>query len=87
MSDSTVLTIGTALYRAWSSNRQIDVLVNNAGWLRGTVVGLDGHGVVFQEEGDTHLVLRLEAVVAVRIESSAAQTSVNPEPYLTVAAS
>jgi len=87
MSDSTVLTIGTALYRAWSSSRQIDVLVNNAGWLSGTVVGLDGHGVVFQEAGDTHLVLRLEAVVAVRIESSTAQTSVDPEPYLTVAAS
>ena len=51
MSDSTVLTIGTALYRAWNSNREIEVLVNQVGWLSGTVVGLDGHGVVFEEAG------------------------------------
>jgi hypothetical protein len=87
MSDSTVLTIGTALYRAWNSNREIEVLVNQGGWLSGTVVGIDGHGVVFEEAGQTHLVLRLEAVLAVRIESSAAKVSVHPEPWLAVAAS
>ena len=86
MSDSTVLTIGTALYRAWDSNQKVDVLVNHAGWLNGTVVGVDGHGVVFKEAGDTHLVLRLEAVLAVRIDRSAAQPQPT-EPWLAVAAS
>jgi hypothetical protein len=87
MSDSTILTIGTALYRAWDSNCEIDVLVNQAGWLSGTVVGVDGHGVVFLEAGQTHLVLRLEAVLAVRIEDRAAKVPQQVEPWLTVAAS
>jgi hypothetical protein len=87
MSDSTILTIGTALYRAWDSHREIDVLVNQAGWLSGTVVGVDGHGVVFKEAGETHLVLRLEAVLAVRIDTGAAKVPQQAEPRLAVAAS
>ena len=85
MSDSTILTIGTALYRAWDSHREIDVLVNDAGWLPGTVGGVDGHGVVFKEAGQTHLVLRLEAVLAVRIESNAAKVPQQTEHRLEVA--
>jgi hypothetical protein len=86
MSDSTILTIGTALYRAWDTHREIDVLVNQGGWLSGTVMGVDGHGVVFKEAGDTHLVLRLEAVLAVRIDSSAVKPQ-HTEHWLAVAAS
>jgi len=86
MSDSTILTVGTALYRAWDAHREIDLLVNDAGWLRGTVVGVDGHGVVFREAGQqTHLVVRLEAVLAVRIDSKAAKVPQQPEVRLEVA--
>ena len=87
MSDSMILTIGTALYRAWDSQCEIDLLVSDAGWLSGTVVGVDGHGVVFQEPGQTHLVLRLAAVLAVRIDSNAAKAPQPNEHWLELAAS
>jgi hypothetical protein len=85
MSDSTMLTIGTALYRAWDTQQEIDVLVNQAGWLTGTVVGVDGHGVVFKEQGQTHMVLRLEAVLGVRIETSATVPEQHEPPELRLA--
>lgn len=71
MSESTILTVGTALYRAWDTHREIQVLVTGAGWLTGTVSGVDGHGAVLTEASQTHLVLRLESIQAVRIEVAA----------------
>lgn len=80
MSDSTILTIGTALHHAWDSRREVQVLVDGGGWVTGTVAGVDGHGVVFKETSQpTHLVMRLEAVLAVRIEPPASKVPQQPD--------
>ena len=58
MHDSTLFTIGTALRRAESNHLPVEVLVQGH-WLRGTVAGLDGHGLVLSTYSE-HSVVRLE---------------------------
>ena len=65
MHDSTLFTIGTALRRAESNNLPVEVLVQGH-WLRGTVAGVDGHGLVLSTHSE-HSVVRLESIIAVRI--------------------
>jgi hypothetical protein len=65
MHDSTLFTIGTALRRAERSNLPVEVLVQGH-WLRGTVAGLDGHGLVLSTHSE-HSVVRLESIIAVRV--------------------
>ena len=67
MSDSTVYTIGTALNRAKDAGATVSVLVAGQ-WEVGMVVAVDGHGVIL-DGGSAHLVIRMEAVAAVRIRS------------------
>ena len=72
MSDSTIYTIGTALNRACDNDVPVQILVEGQ-WMTGHVVVVDGHGVVLQSDDLEHSVVRMEAVAAVRIFSSAPQ--------------
>jgi sRNA-binding regulator protein Hfq len=65
MHGSTIFTIGTALRRAEANNVPVEVLVYGH-WLRGTVAGVDGHGIILSTHAE-HSVVRLEAISAVRI--------------------
>ena len=65
MHTSTLFTIGTALRRAESNHLPVEVLVQGH-WLRGTVAGIDGHGLVLSTHSE-HSVVRLESIIAVRI--------------------
>jgi sRNA-binding regulator protein Hfq len=66
--DSTLYTIGTALNRARENDVPVELLVGGQ-WVRGQVVGVDGHGVVLDCEQGEHSVIRIESVDAVRIHS------------------
>jgi hypothetical protein len=70
MSDSTIYTIGTALNRAHDNDVPVQVLVEGQ-WMTGHVVIVDGHGVVLQSDDLEHAVVRMDAVAAVRVFSSA----------------
>ena len=70
MSDSTIYTIGTALNRAHDNDIPVQVLVEGQ-WLTGKVVVVDGHGVVLQSDELEHAVVRMDAVAAVRVFTTA----------------
>lgn len=59
-------TIGTALERAREGGSYVEVLVDNT-WLSGQVVASDGIGVVLDNHGQEHCVIRLEAIAVVRV--------------------
>lgn len=63
-------TIGTALERAREGGLRVEVLVDNH-WLDGLVVASDGLGVVLDNEGHDHCVVRLESITAVRVCAAA----------------
>jgi hypothetical protein len=64
---STLYTIGTALRRAHAHHLQVALLVESH-WMVGSVVAVDGHGVLLDlVEDDEHSVVRLESVSAVRV--------------------
>ena len=66
---STVFTVGTALRRAENNHLPVEVLVHGQ-WLRGTVAGVDGQGVILSTHSE-HAVVRLESISAVRDEDGA----------------
>jgi sRNA-binding regulator protein Hfq len=71
--DSVVYTIGTALNRAHDNNISVQILVEGH-WLSGSVVAVDGHGVVLNSvENQAHSVIRMDSVSAVRILAEAPQ--------------
>lgn len=59
-------TIGTALQRARDAGHLVEVLVEGQ-WITGTVVASDGIGVVLDNHGLEHCIVRLENVAAVRV--------------------
>ena len=65
MHSSTIFTVGTALRRAEDNNLPVEVLVYGH-WLRGTVAGVDGEGVILSTHSE-HAVVRLQSISAVRI--------------------
>ena len=71
-SSSTLFTIGTALRRAEDNHLSVEVLVNGQ-WLRGTIAGMDGEGLVLSTHAE-HSVVRLSAISAVRIPESMTET-------------
>jgi hypothetical protein len=73
-SPSTMFTVGTALRRAESNNLPVEVLVHGH-WLRGTVAGVDGQGVVLSTHTE-HAVVRLESISAVRVPETMADAPV-----------
>jgi hypothetical protein len=64
--DSTLYTIGTALGHARERTMAVQVLVSGH-WLEGFVRGVDGHGVVLVSDSLEHSVVRMEAILAVRV--------------------
>jgi hypothetical protein len=72
MSDSTVLTIGTALRRACSTDVEVHVLIQGS-WLAGRVLAVDGHGVVLSEtHTDANIVLRLADISGLKADGHVA---------------
>ena len=67
---SMMYTIGTALERAREAGSTVEVLVDNH-WLEGLVVASDGVGVVLDNRGEEHCVVRLERISAVRVGARA----------------
>lgn len=63
-------TIGTALERARERTLLVEVLVDGH-WLEGLVVASDGHGIVLENGGDDHCVIRLERIAVVRVGARA----------------
>src|SRR4051794_14996360 len=74
-------TIGTALDRAREGGLPVEVLVEG-NWLEGLVVASDGHGVVLENGGEDHFVVRLERVSAVRVSAEAPRMGVVVDPDL-----
>ncbi|MBA2465306.1 MAG: hypothetical protein H0V42_10075 [Nocardioidaceae bacterium] len=73
MSNSSVLyTIGTALNRVHDRDVPVQVLVEGQ-WMAGTVVAIDGHGVVLTGDDLEHAVIRMQSISAVRIFAPAPQ--------------
>jgi hypothetical protein len=72
MHNSTLFTVGTALRRAESNGLPVEVLVQGH-WLRGTVAGLDGQGVILSTHAE-HAVVRLESISAVRVPETMADS-------------
>ena len=70
MNDSTIYTIGTELNRAADNDVTVQVLVSGE-WISGTVVAVDGHGVVLHSAELEHAVVRMEAIAAVRVFTEA----------------
>lgn len=67
MNGSLIYSIGTALNRAHDNDIMVEILVQGE-WLRGHVVGVDGHGVVLcTDDNLEHAVVRMEAITVVRI--------------------
>lgn len=75
---TTLFTVGTALRRAEDNGLPVEVLVQGH-WLRGTVAGLDGQGVILSTHAE-HSVVRLESISAVRVPETMAD-SPSAEPF------
>jgi hypothetical protein len=71
---TTIFTVGTALRRAEDNHLPVEVLVQGH-WLRGTVVGLDGQGVILSTHSE-HAVVRLESISVVRVPETVADSPV-----------
>ena len=63
-------TIGTALERAREGGHVVEILVDNH-WISGLVAASDGLGVVLDNAGLEHCIVRLERISAVRVASRA----------------
>jgi hypothetical protein len=63
-------TIGTVLSRAADSGHDVEILVSNH-WVSGAVVANDGVGVVIDNGGQDHCVVRLDMIAAVRVHGEA----------------
>jgi len=66
MESSLIYSMGTALNRARDHDIAVAVLVGGE-WLAGSVVAVDGHGVLLETDEFEHAVVRMEAVQAVRV--------------------
>ena len=71
---STIFTVGTALRRAENNHLPVEVLVQGH-WLRGTVAGVDGQGLILSTHSE-HSVVRLESISAVRVPETMADAPV-----------
>ena len=65
-SSSMQYTIGTALDRARDNGHVVEVLAEGH-WVSGLVLANDGIGVVLDNEGREHCIVRLERIAAVRV--------------------
>ena len=68
MSGSMLYTMGLALTRAADLGFDVSVLVEGQ-WMHGHVAAYDGTGLVLEQAGGTHSVVRVERVAAVNVHS------------------
>ena len=61
-----MLTVGQALDRAMHEDQEVRVKLGSE-WLTGRVLNTDSQGVVLADENGDTLVLRMEAISAIRI--------------------
>ncbi|RJS45193.1 hypothetical protein [Nocardioides cavernaquae] len=69
MSNSMIYTMGTALDRAHEAGALVQCLVQGQ-WLGGSVMAVDGHGIVLARGDNEHVVVRLEDVSALRVQGA-----------------
>ena len=69
MSNSMIYTMGTALDRAQEVGALVQCLVQGE-WLAGSVMAVDGHGLVLTRGDSEHVVVRLEDVSALRVQGA-----------------
>lgn len=65
---STLYTIGTALDRAQQEGHVVELLLEGH-WVKGTVMACDGTGVVLEGIDEDHMIVRLDKVAAVKVNS------------------
>ena len=69
MSSSSMLyTMGMAISRAADLGYDVSVLIDGQ-WLEGRVAAHDGTGLVLEQDGGSHSVVRMERVCAVTIHA------------------
>ena len=73
-----ILTVGTALRHAHDQGVPVHVLVGMT-WLDGTVIDVDGEGVMLESPTGDSLVVRIAGVTAVRVERSHEPSRVEPD--------
>jgi hypothetical protein len=69
-SSSMQYTIGTALDRAQTHGHVVEILAEGH-WVTGLVAANDGVGVVLDNDGREHCVVRLDRIAAVRVSAEA----------------
>jgi hypothetical protein len=72
-------TIGTALERAREAGHRVEVLVDGH-WITGIVAASDGLGLVLDNEGHEHCIVRLEGIKAVRVAAEAPTMAASAAP-------
>jgi hypothetical protein len=68
--DSMMYTMGTALNRAMDFDIPVQILVGGQ-WLSGMILAVDGHGVVIDNGGTEHAVIKVEHISAVKLMAMA----------------
>lgn len=69
MNESMIYTMGTALNHACNVGALVQCLVQGQ-WLAGSVMAVDGHGLVLGRDSE-HVVVRLDEVSALRVQGAA----------------
>lgn len=67
-SSSMLYTMGMAISRAADLGYDVSVLIDGH-WLQGRVAAHDGTGLVLEQDGNSHSVVRMEKVCAVTIHA------------------
>jgi hypothetical protein len=80
MMSSMQYTIGTALERARERGSRVEVLVDNH-WVSGLVVASDGLGVIIDQDGLDHFIVRLDRISAVRVGAEAPKLRTVADSY------
>jgi hypothetical protein len=78
MHGSMIYTMGLALTRAADIGLAVSVLVEGQ-WLEGRVAAYDGTGLVLEQGGGSHAVVRGEQIAAVTVHSASPFTGESPE--------
>lgn len=71
-----LVTVGSALSRAWEQSQDVDVLIDGI-WLSGRIAALDGMGVAIDGENFERYVIRLEQISVVRLHAFATESALS----------
>ena len=79
MSGSMLYTMGLAISRAADLGLEVSVLVEGQ-WMQGQVAAYDGTGLVLEQRGGSHSVVRAERVAAVNVHSTSPFSGADNRP-------